>query len=191
MYQGHFNHQKMRMKQIISVTASILMLTVLSSGVIAQTKEVLETHFDVVQKFSTIHSKSRSLVLFAQKNLAGGPYLDSAKLMYMDLKASSDGAMARYKSMIDNPSMAKKTGQTVTESINQVSAQLANFQKFCGEKGSTGLGYNPLAAVGTLMTISDLGKGLYSEIKTWQKAKREETKAEIDQYKLLDWDEVK
>jgi hypothetical protein len=42
-----------------------------------------------------------------------------------------------------------------------------------------------------MLTISDLGKGIYTEIKGWQKAKRDETKAEIDQYKLADWDQVK
>jgi hypothetical protein len=121
-----------------------------------------------------------------KKKLAGTD-LDSAKLLYMDLKASSDGSISRYKAMIDNPKMAKKEGEDISTSMNKVDADLAALRKFNMEHGNSGSG---LAGIVIVATVTEIGKGLYSEIKSIQTEKRNEMKAEVDKYILPDFDEV-
>ena len=147
---------------------------------------VLNNHFDVIQKLSSVQSKSRQVVLMMKKKLAGMD-LDSAKLLYMDLKASSDGVMSRYKAMIDNPKMAKKEGEMIGQSFLEVDDNLNKLRKFNMEHGNSSMG---LAGLVIVATVTELGKGIYSEIKSIQDDKRNDMKAEVDKYTLQDWDSV-
>lgn len=168
-----------------------LFLIVSFSALLAQNawaqKTVLDNHFDVVEKLSTIQSKSRQLVLEMQKKFAGSPDLDSAKLLYFDLKASSDGVISRYKAMIDNPKMAKKEGENITRHMNKVIENLNTLAVFNVEHGRQNMGLVGLVVVST---ITEIGKGVYNEIKNLQQDKRDALKAEVDSYRLPDFDEV-
>ena len=147
---------------------------------------VLNNHFDVIQKLSSVQSKSRQVVVMMKQKLTGRD-LDSAKLLYMDLKASSDGVISRYKAMIDNPKMAKKEGEMIGQSFLEVDDNLNKLRKFNVEHGNSSMG---LAGLVIVATVTELGKGIYSEIKSIQTEKRNEMKSEVDKYILPDWDSV-
>lgn len=168
--------------------ACLLVSLFISASLFSQEeKVVLNNHFDVIQKLSEVKSKSRSVVLMAKQKLTGME-LDSAKILYQDLKASCDGAISRYKAMIDNPRLAKKEGEDIGIAMNKVDKDLAALRKYNLEHGNAGSG---LAGVVIIATVTEIGKGLYNEIKAIQTEKRNGMKAEVDQYSLPDFEEVK
>ena len=176
-------------KMIRTISVFLLLAMTVNTNAVAQ-KSVLDNHFDVVQKLSAIQSKSRQLVLIMRKKLADTPDLDSAKLLYVDLKAASDGVISRYKSIIDNPKMAKKQGEDITKNLNEVVDFLNKLTVFALEHGKQNMGLSPIAGLAIVNTVTEIGKGVYSEFKAMQKEKREATKAEVDQYILPDFDNV-
>jgi hypothetical protein len=143
-----------------------------------------------VEQFSKTQSKSKSLASYAKRNITEKKVLDSTEWKYMDLKEASDGAISRYKSIIDNPNAAKKNEITITEEMNEMISQLNDFTKFVSTK-SQGFGFNPLGGLTLLGSIAGLGANVFTEIKNMQKSRRDQLKAEIDQYKLTDWVEIK
>lgn len=176
---------------MLHTTIVVMLLTMAFNTNVRAQKTVLDNHFDVVQKLSAIQSKSRQLVIIMRKKLADSPDLDSAKLLYMDLKAASDGVISRYKSIIDNPKMAKKEGEDITSNLNGVVEHLNKLTVFALEHGKQNMGLSPLAGLAIVNTVTEVGKGVYSELRAMQKEKREATKAEVDQYILPDFDDVK
>lgn len=153
-------------------------------------QKVLNDHFEWVEQFSKTQSKSKSLASYAKRNITEKKVLDSTEWKYMDLKEASDGAISRYKSIIDNPNVAKKNEITITEEMNEMISQLNDFTKFVSTK-SQGFGFNPIGGLALLGSIAGLGANVFTEIKNMQKGKRDQLKAEIDQYKLIDWVEIK
>ena len=150
-------------------------------------QKLLDNHIEAMEQFSRVQSKSKSLVSYAKRNLAGTKALDSAELMYMELKETCDGALSRYKSIIDNPSLAKKTEATITENLNEMQNELSAFQLFIISHSNSGLGFQQANPVALITTFTGFGAGLIKEINSMQKAKRDTAKKEIEQYKLSDW----
>ncbi len=153
-------------------------------------QKLLDNHIEAMEQFSRVQSKSKSLASYAKRNLAGSNVLDSVELMYMDLKEICDGAMSRYKSIIDNPGLAKKTETTITGNLNEMQKSLSDFQMFITSHSKTGLGFQQANPLALITTFSGFGSGLLKEINSMQRSKRETTKKEIDQYKLSEWVDI-
>jgi hypothetical protein len=98
--------------------------------------------------------------------------------------------MSRYKTMIDNPKMAQKSGESITKQMNEMVGHLNAMTNYYSAS-SQSMGFSPLVGLTLVPSIMSLGKDVYNEIKGWQKAKRDEMKADLDQYALADWDDVK
>jgi hypothetical protein len=158
----------------------------------AQEQITINNHFDVIQQLSTVKSKSRQIVLNGKKTLADSKQ-DSLALLYMNLKATGDGVIGKYKSMIDNPKLANKAGESIEGDMNLLLREMNELTEYyvrSPRKGS-GMGYAPVPGLGLVVGVVSLGKELYSEIKNMKAEKRNATKAEVDQYVLPDYDALK
>ncbi len=153
-------------------------------------QKLLDNHIEAMEQFSRVKSKSKSLVSFAKRNLKETPALDSVELIYMDLKVSCDGAMSRYKSIIDNPAIAKKTEATITSNLNEMNEELGKLSVFVTSKAKSNKEFQQMDPTLLISTFTGLGTSLIKEINTMQKSKRDAAKKEIDQYQLYDWIEI-
>lgn len=172
-------------KAIISLIVCFTLLPAISIG-----QKLLDNHIEAIEQFSKVKSKSKSLVSYAKRNLAGSPALDTVELMYMDLKVSCDGAMSRYKSIIDNPGLAKKTESTITSNLNEMNEELSKFAMYVTTKAKSNMSYQQIIPVALITTFTGLGASLIKEISGMQKSKRDAAKKEIDQYRLNEWVEI-
>jgi hypothetical protein len=175
---------------MLSKKIFIFSLLFLMSSLASLGQKLLEDHIEVIEQFSKVKSKSKSLVSYAKRNLEGTGALDTVELKYMDLKEASDGAISRYKSIIDNPSLAKKTGATLTENLNEMNEALVSIQNYLRERNNS-MGFQQMSPISLLTSFSGLGGGLIKEISSMQKSKRDTAKAELNEYKLDDWVEIK
>jgi hypothetical protein len=182
------------MKRIVWKTIGMLIFVChISMNANSQSKEqeiTLNNHFDVIEQFSSIKSKSRQIILMAKKSMGFSPALDSIRFRYMNLKGASDGAISRYKSMIENPAAAKKAGASIENSIKQVVNEMNGLTKFYLENNRTPMGFKQIPGLGFIQSFGGLGTNLYSEIRNIQKSKRDEMKQEIDTYILPEFDEI-
>lgn len=153
-------------------------------------QKLVENHIEVMEQFSRVQSKSKSLVSYAKKRMGGQPAIDTVELMYMDLKEDTDAAMAKYKAIIDNPSIAKKTEASITENLNEMNKDLEIMQNFISSKASASMGFQQQTVFGLITGFTGLSGGLIKELTSMQKGKKDAVKAEIDQYKLTDWDNL-
>jgi hypothetical protein len=153
-------------------------------------QKLLDNHIEAVEQFSRVKSKSKSLASYAKRSLAGQPALDSVELMYMDLKEASDGAIGRYKSIIDNPNLAKKNEANITDNLNEMNTNLNTFSKFISSKARPSMGFQQMNPIGLLTSFTGLGGSLIKEIGDMQKSKKDVVKKELDEYKLDDWVEI-
>ncbi|MES2648383.1 MAG: hypothetical protein V4717_16010 [Bacteroidota bacterium] len=174
------------MKYLNRSSLVILLVILFTFQSVAQ-KQVLNNHFDVVEKLSAIKSKTKQVVIMMKKKFAAGTDLDSTRLLYIDLKASSDGVISRYKAVIDNPKLAKKEGENISAKLDEVEKNLNLLRKYNIDHGNNSMG---LAGVVLVATVTEIGKGLYTEIKSLQKEKRDAIKLELDQYILPEFDEI-
>ena len=177
------------MKKLLVFITTVFLIFQCVNG--QDTKKTLDSHFDVIEQFSSIKSKSRQMVIMGKKQMEGKSALDSLAFLYMELKSSSDGAIDRYKSIIDNPAMAKKSGATITNQLNTVINNLNNLTVYYLENSKQGMGLIGIPGLSVISSITEIGKNVYGEIKSFNKAKRDEIKAELDKYILSDFDEVK
>jgi hypothetical protein len=153
-------------------------------------QKLLDNHIEAMEQFSKVKSKSKSLASYAKRNLNGTSALDSAELVYMDLKESCDGAISRYKSIIDNPSIAKKTEATITSNLNEMNEELGKFALYVTTKAKSNKEFQQMNPTLLISTFTGLGTSLIKEIGSMQKTKRDAVKKEIDQYKLNEWIEI-
>lgn len=150
-------------------------------------QKMLDNHIEAIEQFSRVKSKSKSLVSYAKRNMKGTAGLDTAELMYMDLKEICDGAISKYCSIIDNPKQAKKTESTITSNLNEMNLELGRFSTFITSRAQTNLGFGPSSPILLITTFTGLGANLLKEISDMKKAKRDATKKEVEQYRLEDW----
>ncbi|HSK13485.1 MAG TPA: hypothetical protein VK907_09735 [Phnomibacter sp.] len=176
-----------------TLSKAILLATIaiFGPGIFCFGQKLVENHIEVIEQFSKVKSKSRSLISYAKRNMEGSPALDTVELKYMDLKEASDGAISRYKRIIDNPSLAKKTEATMTESLNEMNEAMASLQTFIRDRANTGMGFQQMSPIALVTSFTGLGGSLIKEINGMQKAKKETAKTELDQYKLDDWVDIK
>jgi hypothetical protein len=155
-----------------------------------EAQKLVENHIEVMEQFSRVQSKSKSLVGYAKRRMTGQPALDTVELMYMDLKEATDASMAKYKTIIDNPNLAKKTEASITENLNEMLRDLEIMQNFISSKASASLGFQQQSVFGLITGFTGLSGGLIKEISSMQRGKKDAVKAEIDQYKLTEWEDI-
>lgn len=171
-----------------SETKSFLILLMITAlPIIGFNQKLVENHFEAVEQFSRVQSKSKSMASYAKRNLAKSAALDSAELMYMELKESSDAAISRYKSIIDNPSLAKKTEATITANLNEMNEDLVKFVGFISAHAKKNTDYQQIIPVALLTTFTGLGTSLIKEINSMKNDKKLAAKKELDQFVLSDW----
>jgi hypothetical protein len=172
----------------LRILAFFILLISIPDSIKAQ--KLVENHIEIMEQFSRVKSKSKSLVSYAKKRMAAQPALDSVELMYMQLKEDTDAAMAKYKAIIDNPNIAKKTEASITENLNDMNADLEKMQAFISSRASTSMGFQQSSILGILAGFTGLSGNLIKELSGMQKSKKDAVKTEIDQYKLDDWDSI-
>lgn len=175
------------MKQLIVILSAVF--TLLADSAIAQEK-VIASHFDVIEHLAGVRSHCDQLIKEIKK-WSDNNKIAEAQYIYFAVKAKGDGVSSRYKSIIDNPKLAKKNKENIRVQLNELTDEHNKLVKFYEDNYkafATGSSFS--ASAFPLELIKEIATTLISEIKKAIREKRDQMKKEVDDNLLKPWDEI-
>lgn len=174
------------LRQILTAVCCIIGLSTF-----AQDKSVIGNHFDVIQRFSDIRSHSEQIIREVKK-WKDANKIAEAQTIYFGVKSKGDGVASRYKSIIQNPKLAKKQKENIRVQLNELIEEHNNLVKFYQDNYKTFVVGSSFAIEGWMIeAVKEIATAIIKEIKKAVQEKKDQMKKEVDDNILRNWDDIK